>query len=72
LGRRAGVPGLTIASFRKTIGTYAKAWGLGQLELKALLRHSNVETQSWYDEEPVESLRPATAKIMFPRIAKTA
>jgi integrase len=64
-GERAGITGLTIASFRKTIGTLAKTWGLGQLELKALLRHSNVETQRWYDEEQVESLRPAVAKIQF-------
>jgi integrase len=64
-GERAGIEGLTIASFRKTIGTLAKTWGLGQLELKALLRHSNVETQRWYDEEAVESLRPAVAKIQF-------
>jgi integrase len=64
-GERAGIPGLTIAGFRMTIGTMAKTWGLGQLELKALLRHSNVETQRWYDEEQVESLRPAVAKIQF-------
>jgi len=65
VGERAGIQGLTISSFRKTIGTLAKTWGLGQLELKALLRHSNVETQRWYDEEAVESLRPAVAKIQF-------
>jgi integrase len=64
-GEAVGIVGLTIASFRKTIGTLAKTWGLGQLELKALLRHSNVETQRWYDEEQVESLRPAVAKIQF-------
>ncbi len=64
-GERAGVRDLTIAGFRKTIGTLAKGWGLGQLEVKALLRHSNVETQRWYDEEQVESLRPAVAKIQF-------
>ncbi len=68
LGARAGVPGLTIASFRKTIGTFAKSWGFSQLELKALLRHSSVETQRWYDEDEVEALRPATAKIQFPRL----
>src|SRR5208337_4765407 len=72
LGARAGVPGLTIASFRKTLGTYAKSWGFSQLELKGLLRHSNVETQRWYDEDEVEALRPATAKIQFPRIVSSA
>lgn len=69
LGERAGVPGLTISTFRKTIGTYAKALGFSQLELKALLRHSNVETQRWYDEDAVESLRQATSRIQFPRTA---
>lgn len=64
-GLRAGIPGLTISGFRKTIGTLAKSWGLGQLELKALLRHSNVETQRWYDEEQLDSLRPAVARIQF-------
>lgn len=70
-GERAGVPGLTILGFRKTIGTYGKAWGFSQLELKALLRHNNPETQEWYDEERVESLRPAVDKIRFPRLADT-
>jgi integrase len=64
-GERAGIPGLTIAGFRKTVGTLAKSWGMGQLELKALLRHSNVETQRWYDEEAVESLRPAVSRITY-------
>jgi integrase len=64
-GERAGIKGWTIAGFRKTLGTFAKQWGLGQLELKALLRHSNVETQRYYDEEQVETLRPAVAKIRY-------
>ncbi len=70
-GERAGVAGLTILSFRKTIGTYAKQWGFSQLELKALLRHSNVETQRWYDEDDVEVLSPAVGKIQF-RIANSS
>jgi len=68
LGARAGVKGLTIHSFRKTLGTYAKSWGFSQLELKALLRHSSVETQRWYDDEAVDSLRPAVERVTFPRI----
>jgi len=67
LGKRAGVEGLTILSFRKTIGTHAKSWGFSQLELKALLRHTNVRTQDWYDEEDVEVLRPAADKVAFRR-----
>jgi integrase len=64
-GRRAGIAYVNFLSLRKTIGTLAKSWGLGQLELAGLLRHSNVETQRWYDEERTESLRPAVAKIRF-------
>lgn len=65
LGDRAGVTGLTLAAFRKTLGTLAKGWGMGQLELKALLRHSQVETQLWYDESDVDVLRPAVSRILF-------
>lgn len=65
LGERAGVPGLTLAGFRKTVGTLAKSWGFSQLELKALLRHSQVSTQAWYDEGDTEVLRSATSRIHF-------
>ena len=65
LGERAGVPGLTCLSFRKTLGTLAKSFGFGPLELKAWLRHSNVQTQSWYDEEDVEVMRGSAGKIQF-------
>jgi len=69
LGRRAGMAGLTMATFRKTFGTYAKTWQFSPLELQAWLRHSSITTQRWYDEEEVEALRPSAAKIQFPRIA---
>ena len=71
-GQRAGIRGLTILGFRKTVGTLAKSWGISQLELKALLRHTTVETQRYYDEEDAELLRTAAAKIQFPRIATSA
>ena len=67
-GERAGVPGLTWLGLRKGIGTLAKSWGLGPLEVQALLRHTSVETQRWYDEERVESLRGAVAKIPYRRV----
>lgn len=65
LGKRAGINNLTILAFRKTAGTYGKSWGFSQLELKALLRHSNVGTQAWYDEESIDALRGTVAKIQF-------
>ena len=67
-GERAGITGLTILGFRKSLGTLAKSWGISQLELKALLRHTSVETQRYYDEEDAELLRAAAAKIQFPRL----
>jgi len=71
-GERAGIPGLTPQAFRKTVGTLAKSWGISQLELKAILRHTTIATQRYYDEEDLELNRAATAKIQFPRIAKSA
>ena len=70
LGLRAGVPGLTIASLRKTVGTYAKTWGLSGLELKALLRHSRIETQDWYDSKHVAAIRPAVERVTYPRLSQ--
>jgi integrase len=71
-GERAGVSGLTILGFRKSLATIAKSWGITQLELRALLRHTTVETQRYYDEEDTELLAEAVAKIQFPRIASSA
>lgn len=72
LGRRACVAGLTIASLRKTVGTYAKTWGLSPLELKALLRHSRIETQDWYDDRHVAAIRPAAGRVTYPRLSEAS
>lgn len=63
LGRRAGIDGLAQKSARKSVGTHAKTMGLGGLERKALFRHSDEATGDLYDEEAVESLRPAVIRI---------
>jgi len=67
LGERAGVPGLSILSFRKSIGTLARSWGIGPRGLMALLRHTNLQTQDWYDEDDLDLLREDVRKIRFPR-----
>lgn len=67
LGRRAGVEGLTILGFRKSIGTLAKAMGISQLERKDLLRHTSVETGDYYDEDDLDLLKATIAKIHYPR-----
>jgi len=72
LGIRAGVPGLTIASFRKTFATLAPMWGFDQLELQRWLRHSSAATQQWYIGRAVEVLRPSAKKPCFPRIVTAA
>lgn len=63
LGERAGVRDLVNKSARKSLGTHAKAIGLAGLERKALFRHEDERTGERYDEEAVESLRPAVMKI---------
>lgn len=60
---RAGIGHMTIIGFRKSIGTHAKTAKLGQLNVAAILGHSNVATQAYYDEDKVESVRPALEAI---------
>lgn len=60
----AGVGDMTIIGFRKSLGTNAKAMGLGGLERRELLGHTDEQTGDWYDEERVETMRPAVAKIV--------
>jgi integrase len=62
LGLRAGVPGLTCKAARKGIGTH-KAIGLTPMERREYFRHSDDATGDFYDDEKVESLRPAAEKI---------
>jgi integrase len=66
-GERAGIEGLTILGFRKTIGTLGKTFGLGPLEVQKLLRHTSTKTQDLYDEADPETLRPAVNRFHFPR-----
>jgi integrase len=63
LADEAGIGDMTIIGFRKSLGTNAKAAGLGGLERKELLGHSDEKTGDWYDEERVETMRPAVAKL---------
>jgi integrase len=65
LGERAGVPGLTILAFRHTVGTLAEAWGIGELALQRLLRHSQPATQQHYRHPDLALMRQAVARIRF-------
>lgn len=65
LGMRAGVPGLTIASFRHTFASLSEGWGISETALQRLLRHSNSRTQRFYRHELPAVLREAGAKVHF-------
>ena len=65
LGIRAGVEGLTIASFRHTFASLSESWGISETMLQRLLRHSNPRTQRFYRHPLPEVLREAGAKVHF-------
>jgi integrase len=65
LGRRAGVEGLTILSFRHSFGTHAEAWGIGELMLQRLLRHAHPQTQRSYRHRDLDQLRLAAELIRY-------
>ena len=69
LGSRAGIDGLTILSFRHSISTHCKRFGLGPLELKDLLRHSSIQTQEHYLEKDYPNLRDIARRIDYRRFA---
>jgi len=66
LGLRAGVPGLTLQSFRHTFASLSEGWGIGELALQRVLRHSNLRTQRAYRHELPAVLRDTAAKVHFP------
>ena len=63
LGQRAGVRDLTIKAGRKGLGTHAKGMGLTTFERREYFRHADDETGDHYNDEHVESMRPAARKI---------
>jgi integrase len=65
LGRRAGVDKLTILAFRHTVGTLSEDWGIGELMLQRILRHSTRKTQRHYRHEDVELLHRAAERIHY-------
>lgn len=65
LARRCGLEGVTIQSFRRSVATHAKRFGLGPLEVKDLLGHSSVQTQDWYLEDDLANQHAAIGKIDY-------
>jgi integrase len=65
LGRRAGVPGVTLLVFRHTLATLAEVGGLGELELQRQLRHSSPRTQAGYRHTDIDELKRTAVKLGF-------
>ena len=65
LGERAGVEGLTVLAFRHTFATLSEDWGIGELMLQRILRHSRPRTQKHYRHHDAESLSRAASKVHF-------
>ena len=65
LGIRAGVPGLTIASFRHTFASLAESWHVSELALQRQLRHSRALTQRAYRHELPEVLRDLAGRVTY-------
>jgi integrase len=65
LGERAGVAGVTPLTFRHSFGTLSEDWGIGELMLQRILRHSRPQTQRHYRHHDAELLARAAAKVHF-------
>jgi integrase len=61
LGERAGVPDLTNKAGRKGLGTYKDL--LTPMERREYFGHSDEATGDYYNDERIDSMRPAAIKI---------
>jgi integrase len=66
LGERAGVKGLTFQSFRHSFASLSEGWGIGELALQRVLRHTSLRTQRDYRHELPEVLKDVASKVHFP------
>lgn len=67
LGRRAGVNGVTMQSFRHTFATIAEIWGLSETQIQRILRHTTPLTQQHYRHSDRQVLAAIAKKISFDR-----
>ena len=65
MGRRAGVEGFTFQSLRHSWATHAEFWGLSDLQIARVLRHTNTRTQDHYRHADGENLRASVNGIGF-------
>jgi integrase len=65
VGRKAGVEGFTFLSLRHSWATHAEFWGLSDLQIQRVLRHTNTRTQEYYRHADGENLRASIASVGF-------
>lgn len=66
LGERCGIEGFTFQSLRHSFGTHAEsAWGLSDLQIQRILRHTTTRTQKRYRHADMANLRAAVAGVGF-------
>ena len=66
LGVRAGVEGFTFQSLRHSWASMAESlWGLTDLQIQRVLRHTNTRTQEGYRHPDVDNLRSLVRGITF-------
>ncbi len=65
LGKRAGVPNLTILSLRHSFATHSAAWGISAEMRQRILRHTTLRTSSWYMHEDIDDLVAAISLVKY-------
>jgi len=65
LGERAHVRGLTWQSLRHSWATHAEFWGLTDVQIMRVLRHTNTRTQHHYRHAEMNNLRALVGGIDF-------
>lgn len=66
LGERCGVAGFTFQSLRHSWATHAAlTWGLTDLQIQRVLRHTTVKTQEHYRHADLAALRDAVRGVEF-------
>lgn len=66
-GRAVGVPGLTFQALRHSWATHAEtAWGLSELAIQRVLRHTTTRTQAHYRHADLANLRQVVAGVRYP------
>ncbi len=62
---QAGVPNFTPLTLRHSMATHLLHFGAGKGMIQKILRHSSVNTQSWYLHDDLDDMRAAVSNVEF-------